>query len=108
MRVPAIADAAYQTVTTDTVERAIQLTVTQRLERGIYYVTGGYEPHWVNLYDPTMPRCDCYDHTNREKVCKHMVAVLITVACPRLLRRLHQLRTQAQQGVSGVNGGGGG
>ncbi len=52
-----------------------QLALRERLDRaaktldvswsparpGVYKVSGGKEPHWVNLADPTVPRCDCAD-----------------------------------------------
>lgn len=76
--------------------RSLALTVVpQDPDAGIYYVFGGYEPHWVSLYDTAVPRCDCYDHVGRERVCKHLIAVLARVGDMRLYARLKVLAEEA-------------
>ncbi len=57
----------------DRIGRALSLDVIV-MGPGVYYVTGGEEPHWVNLADPMVPPCDCGDHTFRERTCAHIVA----------------------------------
>ena len=58
------------------IERALELRA-RRVGHGRYLVTGGSEPHWVDLYTRQLPRCDCGDHIWRERVCKHILAVLL-------------------------------
>lgn len=41
---------------------------------GQFYVTGGKEPHWVNLSHMDVPMCDCGDHLWRDRLCKHVRA----------------------------------
>jgi hypothetical protein len=80
---------------------------SQRLERclglevepigpGRYVVTGGDEPHWVDLYSRFVPRCDCGDHLWRERICKHILAALLREGDERVIRELgglvHALR----------------
>ncbi|HEU0013418.1 MAG TPA: hypothetical protein VFQ45_07025 [Longimicrobium sp.] len=57
-------------------ERCLDLQV-RRLGGGRYFVSGGYEPHYVDLRPPWLPRCDCGDHLWRERVCKHILAALL-------------------------------
>ena len=57
-------------------ERSLALQV-RPVGRGRYRVWGGREPHWVDVYTRAMPRCDCGDHLWRERVCKHILAVLL-------------------------------
>ncbi|MDP9347850.1 MAG: SWIM zinc finger domain-containing protein [Gemmatimonadota bacterium] len=57
-------------------ERSLGLRVTPT-GRGRYRVSGGSEPHWVDLYSAAHPRCDCGDHLWREQICKHILAALL-------------------------------
>jgi len=57
-------------------ERSLALCV-RRIGRGRYQVWGGREPHWVDLYTRRFPRCDCGDHLWRDRICKHILAVLL-------------------------------
>lgn len=65
-------------------ERSLGLRV-RRVGRGRYQVTGGAEPHWVDLYTRRMPRCDCGDHLWRERVCKHILAVMLREGDERVI-----------------------
>lgn len=65
-------------------ERSLGLEV-RRVGRGRYLVTGGAEPHWVDLYTRRFPRCDCGDHLWRERVCKHILAVLLREGDERVI-----------------------
>lgn len=65
-------------------ERSLRLAV-QRVGRGRYLVTGGAEPHWVDLYTRRIPRCDCGDHLWRERICKHILAVLLREGDERVI-----------------------
>lgn len=82
-------------------ERALGLRV-RRIGVGRYEVTGGREPHWVDLYTRRMPRCDCGDHIWRERVCKHILAVLLREGDERVLgavaRLVASLRAEADRG----------
>ena len=89
-----LADEAYATLCVEVVQRALTLQVALG-EEGTYYVTGGYAPHWVNLVDPQMPRCDCVDHDARNRLCKHLVAVLLAESDYRLWRQLRLMQEQA-------------
>lgn len=75
-------------------ERSLDLNV-RRVGRGRYLVSGGNEPHWVDLYNWQIPYCDCGDHIWRERVCKHLLAVMlregneqVIAAIARLVSRL--------------------
>jgi hypothetical protein len=57
-------------------ERSLGLQV-RRVGEGRYLVTGGQEPHWVDLYTRRLPLCDCGDHLWRERICKHILAVML-------------------------------
>jgi hypothetical protein len=76
-------------------ERCLGLTV-QPAGRGRYLVTGGDEPHWVDLYAPLVPRCDCGDHLWRERVCKHILAAMLREGDERVIQEVgglvHALR----------------
>ena len=54
-------------------ERGVQL-VCERVGNGRYRVSGGRSAHWVDLFTPDHPRCDCGDHIWREAHCKHILA----------------------------------
>ncbi len=71
-------------------ERGIQLQVTE-VGPGRYAVSGGTEPHWVDLRTPNQPRCDCGDHLWRERVCKHILAALLRVGDEHVIRAVGQL-----------------
>jgi hypothetical protein len=65
-------------------ERSLGLRV-RRVGPGRYLVTGGREPHWVDLYTRGLPRCDCADHLWRERVCKHILAVMLREGDERVI-----------------------
>jgi uncharacterized Zn finger protein len=79
-------------------ERSLGLNA-RPIGRGRYRVEGGTEPHWVDLYSASHPRCDCGDHLWRERVCKHILAAMLREGDERVLRELgglvHHLRTLA-------------
>jgi len=52
--------------------RADALTAAP-LGPGRFRVTGGREPHVVDLTGPS-PLCDCGDHQHRGRACKHILA----------------------------------
>lgn len=95
MIVGTLSDEAFATIEPEVVKRAMELNVT-RMSKGVFYVWGGYEPHWVNLLDPQMPRCDCIDHEARNRVCKHLVLALLEVGDFRVWRRLRELDSAAR------------
>ena len=76
-------------------ERCLGLTV-EPVGPGRYVVTGGDEPHWVDLRSRFVPRCDCGDHLWRERVCKHILAALLREGDERVIREVgglvHALR----------------
>lgn len=90
-----LSNEAFDTLAPEVVERAITLAVEQR-QKNVFYVTGGAEPHWVNLRDTDAPRCDCVDHEARQRLCKHLVAVLIYLGDFRLWMRLRALAGDSQ------------
>jgi hypothetical protein len=47
--------------------------------------------HWVDLYHPEFPRCDCEDHLWRDEICKHMLAALIREGHPLVLLALRAM-----------------
>ena len=71
-------------------ERSLGLRV-QPVGRGRYRVTGGGEPHWVDLHSAHHPRCDCGDHLWREAVCKHILAAMLREGDERVLGAVGQL-----------------
>ena len=89
-RPPALEPEAYDTLVSEVLERALSLTV-EDLGDGAFCVTGGWEPHWVHLYDPQIPRCDCLDLEVRRRLCKHLVAVLMYLGDRQLWVRIEGL-----------------
>lgn len=71
-------------------ERSLQLEV-RPAGRGRYLVSGGDEPHWVDLYTRKMPRCDCGDHIWRERVCKHILAAMLREGDSRVIAAVGRL-----------------
>lgn len=71
-------------------ERSLALRV-RRVGRGRYRVWGGREPHWVDLYTKRLPRCDCGDHLWRDRVCKHILAVLLREGDEHVIGSLAEL-----------------
>ena len=57
----------------DRLERGVQLAC-HKVGNGRYRVTGGRTEHWVDLFTPNHPRCDCGDHIWRDAYCKHILA----------------------------------
>jgi hypothetical protein len=49
------------------------LTV-ERIGPGQYRVSGGDEPHYVNLAEIDVPMCDCAHHIWRDAICRHIKA----------------------------------
>lgn len=82
-------------------ERSLGLRV-RRMGRGRYRVWGGKEEHWVDLYTRRMPRCDCGDHIWRERVCKHILAVMLREGDERVIAAVgglvSRLREEAREG----------
>lgn len=80
-------------------ERCLGLEVRPQ-GRGRYHVSGGAEPHWVDLFTTNQPRCDCGDHLWRERVCKHILAAMLREGDERVLRAVGslvaELRTRAE------------
>jgi hypothetical protein len=65
-------------------EKATSLVVIPQERSGLYHVDGGSDPdgHDVNLLAtgaPEDPYCTCGDHLWRLCVCKHLMAVLLTL-----------------------------
>jgi uncharacterized Zn finger protein len=79
-------------------ERSLELNANA-IGNGRYRVEGGAEPHWVDLYSASHPRCDCGDHLWREQVCKHILAAMLREGDERVLREIgglvHHLRRLA-------------
>lgn len=71
-------------------ERSLALRV-RRVGHGRYRVWGGREPHWVDLYTRRMPRCDCGDHIWRERICKHILAVMLREGDERVIGEVARL-----------------
>lgn len=81
-------------------ERSLGLRV-RRVGRGRYLVTGGEEPHWVDLHTMGMPRCDCGDHLWRDRVCKHILAVLLREGDERVIGAVGRLVRELRAGAGG-------
>lgn len=71
-------------------QTALRLTV-RRTGRGRYRVTGGKEPHHVDLIDPAVERCDCGDFLWRSTVCQHLLACLLREGDERVIGAVSQL-----------------
>lgn len=75
------------------------LLAGDRVGKGRYHVTGGAHEHWVDLYTPRHPRCDCGDHLWREQICKHILAALLREGNAEVIAALgglvQRLRTAA-------------
>jgi uncharacterized Zn finger protein len=87
---PAINFSAAGGVDPSRLERSLAL-VAEQTGAGRYRVTGGDEPHWVDLHTATYPRCDCGDHLWREAICKHILAALLREGHPRVIGAVGQL-----------------
>jgi uncharacterized Zn finger protein len=85
--------AAAGGVDLERLERGLGLRV-QPAGRGRYRVTGGDEPHWVDLHSAQNPRCDCGDHLWREAVCKHILAAMLREGDERVLVAVGRLVTE--------------
>jgi hypothetical protein len=76
-------------------ERCLGLSV-EPAGRGRYCVSGGEEPHWVDLHSRLVPRCDCGDHLWRERICKHILAAMLREGDERVIQEVgglvHALR----------------
>lgn len=81
--------------------RSLGLRV-RRVGRGRYLVWGGREPHWVDLYTRRMPRCDCGDHIWRERVCKHILAVLLREGDERVIGEVARLVSGLRRRLGGA------
>ena len=71
-------------------ERSLGLDV-RPAGRGRYRVSGGSEPHWVDLHTADHPRCDCGDHLWRDGMCKHILAALLREGDERVAHALAEL-----------------
>lgn len=80
-------------------ERSLTLEV-ERYGWGRYLVTGGAEPHWVDLYTRGIPRCDCGDHLWRERVCKHILAVLLREGDERVIDAIATLVEELREAAN--------
>lgn len=87
---PQIDIAAAGGVDLARLERSLELRV-RRVGPGRYLVTGGEEPHWVDLYTRRLPRCDCGDHIWRERICKHILAVMLREGDERVISAIARL-----------------
>lgn len=87
MEKPAINFEAAGGVELARLERSLGLRVVPT-GPGRYRVSGGSEPHWVDLYHAAHPRCDCGDHLWREQICKHILAALLREGNEQVLRAL--------------------
>lgn len=96
MATPLIDWAAAGGVDPERLERGLGLRV-QPAGRGRYRVTGGGEPHWVDLHTAAHPRCDCGDHIWRNCVCKHILAALLREGDERVLGAVGTLVAQLRQ-----------
>lgn len=76
MAEPAIDVAAAGGIDLARLERSLRLH-GERCGHGRYRFDGGTEPHWVDLYTASHPRCDCADHLWRDTICKHILAALL-------------------------------
>ena len=54
----------------------------------VFEVLGGREPHWVGFMPE--PSCDCAQFLLKDAVCKHLVAVLLTLHDLGVTRRTVQ------------------
>ena len=77
-------------------ERGVQLAC-ERVGMGRYRVTGGSSEHWVDLFTPNQPRCDCGDHIWREVYCKHILAAQLHEAKPEVIAAVGTLVGQLRQ-----------
>src|SRR5690606_41265840 len=84
-------------------ERSRGLRV-RRMGHGRYRVWGGKEEHWVDLYTRRMPRCDCGDHIWREKVCKHILAVMLREGDERVIAAVRGLVEELRDEARALRG----
>ena len=81
-------------------ERSLFLHAKQ-VGEGRYHISGGSTDHWVDLHNPSFPRCDCGDHVWRERVCKHILAALLREGNEQVIAslrdRLHELQQQLRE-----------
>lgn len=69
--------------------RAVHLDASRR-GRDLWVVSGGRVPHRVDR-DPTGMTCDCVDATVGRRVCKHVLAVRLSLGEATVLRALRDL-----------------
>jgi hypothetical protein len=93
---PAIDFHAAGGVDLPRLERSLGLRV-EPLGRGRYRVSGGDEPHWVDLCSAAHPRCDCGDHLWRDRICKHILAALLREGDERVVLALGRLVTELRE-----------
>jgi hypothetical protein len=63
----------------------------RRVGSGQYEVRG----HWVDLYSPDVPRCDCADHLWKDQICKHMLAAMLAEGDPVVTSRASSLASRS-------------
>lgn len=86
-----------ESVDLNRLERSLSL-LGESLPDGRYRVSGGAEPHWVDLRTPNFPRCDCGDYLWRESLCKHILAALLREGDQRVIRALGRLVSRLKTG----------
>lgn len=64
---------------------------------GQYHVVGGTEDHYVDLVSGDIPRCDCADYLYRDRLCKHVLAALISAGDRRVASALRHLRARERR-----------
>lgn len=77
-------------VNLERLERSLGLAVCAT-GPGRYRVSGGDDPHWVDLHTASHPRCDCGDHLWREAVCKHILAAMLREGDERVVAAIASL-----------------
>ena len=79
--------------------RAVWLDAV-RLGPGQFQVTGGSEPHEVQLSGVEGRQCDCPDYLWRHQICKHMLIALLHEGSPDVIEAL-RLVVQAPGSLAG-------
>ncbi len=77
--------------------RALELTVSG-VDGGTYYVTGGTEPHTVQVGGGKM-RCDCIDYIRRNgsSDCKHILAIRLARGDSNLKQMVEKLKRNSDK-----------
>ena len=83
----------------DRLERSLALRA-ERIGNGRFRIIGGAQDHWVDLYTAAHPRCDCGDHLWRERICKHILAVLLREGDERVIGAIAGLVARLREATS--------